>query len=63
MATVKEDPKSPWPAYFMIATGACLAAAVLLDKGLSGLGVVKLLVGIGIVASGIWRLATRKRSA
>lgn len=62
MATVKDDPNSPWPHYFSIGAGAITAAMALTRDELGTVGLVKLLIGGGLILYGTWKLVeARKR--
>ncbi|MBK9147433.1 MAG: hypothetical protein IPM12_06395 [Flavobacteriales bacterium] len=62
MATVKENPKSPWPHYFSIGAGVCIVALAFFKEGLSTVDIIKLLLGVGLIGYGIWKLVANKKT-
>ena len=62
MATVKEDPKSPWPHYFSIGAGVCIVALAFFKEDLSTVDIIKLIVGAGLIGYGIWKLVAKQKT-
>lgn len=61
MATVKEDPKSPWPHYFSIGAGVCIVVLAFFKENWGTVDIIKLIVGAGLIGYGIWKLVSIKR--
>lgn len=64
MATVKEDPNSPWPTYFLMGAGALLIiSAFLREGGLDAIAMIKIAAGAGSFIYGIWKLTKGRKTS